>query len=84
MPPSSSGALALALRRDVVARALRVALVVGVVLIAINQGDVIVSGDIDARTALKIALTPLVPYLVSTFSSVAAIRAARDQLEEYR
>ena len=64
----------IALRRNVVLRATRVALVVGFLLIAINQGDVLLAGALDARTWLKILLTPVVPYLVSTLSSVAAIR----------
>ena len=64
----------LALRRSVVLRATRVAGVVGLVLIAINQGDLLLAGDVDARTWLKVALTPIVPFLVSTFSSVAALR----------
>lgn len=67
----------LALRRDVVLRATRVGVLVGVLLIALNQGDVLLTGELDARTLFKVALTPVVPYLVSTFSSVAAIRAAR-------
>ena len=66
--------LRLALRRDVVARATRVAIVVGAILIAINQGDILLTGQIDARTVFKLILTPAVPYLVSTFSSVAALR----------
>ncbi len=64
----------LALRRSVVLRATRAAGVVGLVLIAINQGDLLLAGDVDARTWLKVALTPIVPFLVSTFSSVAALR----------
>ena len=64
----------LATRRSVVIRALRMGAVVGLLLIAINQGDLLLAGDVDARTVLKLVLTPLVPYLVSTFSSVAALR----------
>ena len=64
----------LALERRVAARALRVALVVGSILIAINQGDVLLSGQVDSTTVWKLILTPLVPYLVSTHSSVAALR----------
>ena len=63
-----------ALRRSVALRAARVALIVGAILIAINQGDLLLAGDVDARTWLKIVLTPIVPYLVSTVSSVAALR----------
>lgn len=64
----------IAARASVVARALRVALLVGLLLIAINQGDVLLSGEVTSRTLVKLLLTPLVPYLVSTFSSVSAIR----------
>ena len=68
----------LALQRSVVLRATRVAIVVGVILIAINQGDVLLRGDLTASTVVKLILTPLVPYLVSTFSSVAAMREGGD------
>jgi hypothetical protein len=64
----------LAFERTVVRRALRIALVVGAVLIAINHGDRIVSGTVDARSVLKMMLTVVVPYVVSTVSSVAAMR----------
>jgi hypothetical protein len=69
-----AGWLRIALRRDVVLRATRVAVVVGAILIAINQGDVLLAGQIDTGTVFKLILTPAVPYLVSTFSSVAALR----------
>jgi len=69
--------LELASRRDVVSRAFKVASIVGVILIALNQGDLILAGAIAPSVALKIVLTPLVPYLVSTYSSVAAIRDAK-------
>lgn len=64
----------LALQRSVVQRAARVAILVGAILIVINQGDVLLAGDLTPGTWLKLILTPLVPYLVSTFSSVAALR----------
>jgi hypothetical protein len=67
--------LELASRRDVVSRAFKVGTIVGVILIALNQGDLILAGAITSSVALKIVLTPLVPYLVSTYSSVAAIRS---------
>ena len=71
---ASPGWLEIALRKDVVIRALKVGTFVGVILIMLNQGDLILAGNISPRTALKIFLTPAVPYLVSTYSSVAAIR----------
>ncbi len=65
----------LATQRAVVRRAIKTALVVGCVLVAINHGDVLWMGDIGAGRFLQIALTFLVPYVVSTSSSVAAMRA---------
>jgi hypothetical protein len=59
----------------VVRRALLYLVVVGSVLIAINHGDAILRGEIDGVRWLKMLLTPVVPYVVSTLSSVSAIRA---------
>lgn len=53
-----------------VRQSLRVALVVGTVLFAINQADVVLSGQVDPRVVVKIALTYLVPYSVSTYSAL--------------
>jgi hypothetical protein len=61
----------------VVKRALTYALIVGTVLITINHGDAIVRGNVDTTRLLKMGLTVMVPYLVSTFSSVGAIRNLR-------
>ncbi|MEL6619863.1 MAG: nitrate/nitrite transporter NrtS [Pseudomonadota bacterium] len=66
--------LAIVVERSVVRRALRIAAVVGLVLAAINHGDRILSGTMGAGDWLKSALTFLVPYCVSTYSSVMAVR----------
>jgi hypothetical protein len=66
--------LALALSGPVVRRASKFAVVVGAVLIAINHGDAMVRGDVDGGRLLKMGLTVLVPYAVSTLSSVGAMR----------
>jgi len=55
-----------------VVRGLKFALVVGAVLTAINHSDAIVAGNVDGRRAVRIALTVLVPYVVSTLSTVGA------------
>ena len=55
-------------------RALRVALVVGVILFAINQLDVVLRGATDAVVAAKIVLTFVVPYSVSTYSALQVNR----------
>jgi hypothetical protein len=50
-------------------RSLWVALVVGTVLNLINQGDRLVSGQ--RLDFVKLALTFIVPYLVSTYGAVS-------------
>jgi len=66
--------LAIALQRSIRRRALKVAAVVGSILVIINQGDVLLSGNATPKTWIQIILTFLVPYCVSTFASVQAIR----------
>lgn len=66
----------LALRRDIVSRSLKVGLVVGTILAAINHGERLLALDFDRDMLLKIILTYLVPYSVSTWASVQAARAA--------
>lgn len=65
--------LDLALRDGTPARAVKVALVVGTILLAINQGDVILAGEIP--NLWKAGLTYLVPYAVATYGAVTAKRA---------
>ena len=67
-------ALSIAMSRPVVRRAVGYGVVVGTVLIAINHGDAIVAGDVGPGRLLKMLLTTLVPYTVSTLSSVGAMR----------
>jgi hypothetical protein len=69
--------LAVARERATVLRALKFAAVVGSILIAINHGDALLAGDLGTRRLLKMGLTVLVPYTVSTLSSVGATLAAR-------
>ncbi len=63
-----------ALRSDVVARSLKVSLAIGTILVAINQGDVLLAGRWLAEFWWKIPLTYLVPYCVATYAAVQAIR----------
>ena len=70
------GRLEIATRAGVVRRALGYGVVVGAVLIAINHGDALLRGELDATRIAKMILTPLVPYVVSTLSSVSAIRSS--------
>ena len=73
-PHPAAGVWRLALEGSVVRRALLFGVVVGPILIAINHGDALLAGEIEPARWLKISLTLLVPYLVSTISSVAATR----------
>ena len=72
--------LRLATDRSTVRRALGVAAVVGSVLIVINHGDAILRGDLSLGRLLRMALTVLVPYCVSTYSSVGARRDLQRRL----
>lgn len=47
-------------------RTVTIALVVGTILFAINQLDVVLRGDADAITWIKAAVTYLVPFCVSS------------------
>jgi type VI protein secretion system component VasK len=68
--------IALATSPSVVRRATVVAIVVGTILVAINHGDAILRGEFGVGRLLRIALTVMVPYCVSTYSSVSALRAS--------
>ncbi len=76
--------LRLAVRPSVMRRALKFAFVVGCVLISINHGPAIVRGEVTLERILQMCLTVLVPYTVSTLSSVGAMRemARRERVEE--
>jgi hypothetical protein len=66
--------LRLAAHPATVRRALVTALIVGVVLIAINHGAAIIAGQVTRARLIQMCLTVLVPYIVSTVSSVATRR----------
>jgi len=63
----------IATQASVVLRSLRVALVVGSVLVAINHGDTLWRGAVTVGTWGKILLTYCVPYCVATYAAVAAL-----------
>jgi hypothetical protein len=66
-------AVTLAFSADIMRRAVVVALVVGLLLNLINQGDALIAGR--PLNWWKLILTFLVPYCVSTHGAVAARRA---------
>jgi hypothetical protein len=75
--PRLSQFLALWFQRATVRRAVTVAMIVAPVLTVINQYDAITSGSFGAKFFFKMGLTFLVPYSVSSYSSVMALRAAQ-------
>ena len=68
--------LRLALTPSVIRRGLAYAVIVGTILIMINHGDAILRGEVSAGRVWRMGLTVLVPYVVSTLSSVGAMRRA--------
>jgi hypothetical protein len=66
--------LQLATSGPVVRRAFTYGVVVGAILIAINHADAILQGSVTPVRIGKMVLTVMVPYCVSTLSSVGAMR----------
>ncbi|MEO0883570.1 MAG: nitrate/nitrite transporter NrtS [Pseudomonadota bacterium] len=58
-----------AVEKEIVIRALKVAAIVGTILVLINQIDVLAAGQLPP--IWKIVLTYCVPYSVSTYSAAA-------------
>jgi hypothetical protein len=67
--------LQLALGDGTLKKALWTGLVVGTILTAINQGDLILSGQ--APPAWKVILTYIVPYCVTTWGAITGKHALR-------
>lgn len=61
---------------------LAVALVVGTVLFAINQLDVVLAGRATGRVWLKTALTYLVPFLVANYGLLVGSRRAEQTADD--
>ena len=62
-------------------RTLRIALVVGVVLTAINQSGVIASGHATAATWVRCGLNFVVPFVVSNAGLLSGRRRHREQAD---
>ncbi|HUX95740.1 MAG TPA: hypothetical protein VMV47_08405 [Bacteroidales bacterium] len=67
----------LAIDRNIVTRALRTSLIVGLVLNLISNYHNVISFSLNNISSLTVLLTFIVPYLVSTFSSVASYSSFR-------
>ena len=66
--------ISLAVSRQVRTRSFKVALLVGTILALINHGGNILSMGLSSSDLLKILLTYLVPYCVSTWSAVQSVQ----------
>jgi hypothetical protein len=66
--------LSIAFEANVLKRSLIISVVVGTILMIINYGDIILAGNLTTTHIFKIILTYLVPFLVSTYSSVESKR----------
>ena len=66
-------ALPIFFSKPVAVRAAKVAIVVGVILAFINHGGVILSGNITAECWVKMLLTCIVPYTVSSVTATMNI-----------
>jgi hypothetical protein len=54
-------------------RGIRVAAIVGPILIALNHWDTLLYGQVTGVIVTKMILTPLIPFCVSVYSSVSTI-----------
>jgi hypothetical protein len=72
-------ALQICFRREHLRRTVQIALVVGLILTAINQADVILGGDATAATWIKTGLNFCVPFVVSNLGLLAGKRAEADR-----
>lgn len=66
-----------AFQKTVYVRAMKIALFVGTILALINHGDTLLQSSLSAKTLFQIALTYLVPYVVSTSVSVQTILTSK-------
>jgi urea transporter len=71
-------AIAYCFRRQHLRRTVRIALVVGVVLTAINQLDIILAGDATTITWMKCPLNFIVPFVVSNLGLLSGRPRSND------
>ena len=79
MSDPSTKFITLALSNKVVFSALKVSIIVGTLLAMINHGSTLLEMNLTREKITQILLTYLVPYCVSTYSSVKAIQGHQKQ-----
>lgn len=67
-------AIALCFSRRTLRRTVKIALVVGTILTAINQGEVIADGEATVVTWLRTGANYIVPFIVSSTGFLSATR----------
>jgi hypothetical protein len=73
--------LTLCFTKSVMKRATWTALIVGTILILINHGNAIFKGEVDFTRIFQMCLTVIVPYIVSTVSSVSTLLSLEGRLK---
>jgi hypothetical protein len=73
-PGRTRSALRYCAQREHLRRTVKIALVVGLVLTGINEGDVIAAGHTTVATSVKIVLNFCVPFVVSNLGLLAGRR----------
>lgn len=68
-------ALRFCAQRHLLRRTVMVALIVGVLLSAVNQATVFVDGEVTGATWLRIAANFVIPFLVSNVGALSAARS---------
>ena len=79
VPPWSTTweAVGLIARGYTVRTCTRIALVVGTVLAIVNQSAVVIAGDANTMTAVRVGFNFLVPFVVSSVGYLAPFRVRR-------
>lgn len=65
------------INRAIVMRSIKVALIVGSLLVAINYGHKIVTGNVEGADWLRMALTYVVPFFVSLYGAYTALKQSQ-------
>jgi hypothetical protein len=63
------------MHRPMLRRSLAIAVIVGTIIVAINQGNVIAGGEFPASLYWKIPLTYCVPFVVATTAALLNARS---------
>ena len=57
--------------RDIILNSIRISLIVGTILNFINQGDKIISVNLESINYFKVILTYCIPFMVSSYTAIS-------------